>query len=134
MRRMLGAMLAALAIAVAFTAPVGAREFGHIYAGGETYRTFVVPQKVAPGTGTDPLYVITNSALGDAQLSVARYEPGRGSHGGFWQVWKATWTGTGDPTMLVTDVGQIDAAVAAGKMELERFAAGDVRCPLLPNG
>lgn len=133
MRRTLVAVLAALAIAVAFTAPVGAREFGHIYAGGDTYRTFVVPQKVAPGTGTDPLYAFTNSEAMD-QYSVARYEPGQGSHGGFWEVWQATWTAQGDATTLVTSASQLDALVAAGDITLVRFPEGDVRCPLLPNG
>jgi len=133
MRRSLVAVLAALAIAVAFTAPVGAREFGHIYAGSETYRTFVVPQKVEPGTGTDPLYAFTNSEATD-QYSVARYEPGQGSHGGFWEVWKATWTAQGDATTLVTSAEQLDMLVAAGDITLERFPEGDVRCPLVPNG
>lgn len=131
MRRSLIALLAALAVAVAFAAPVGAREFGHVYAGGETYRTFVVPQKVAPGTGTDPLYVVMNSSATN-QYSVAQFEPGRGSHGGLWQVWKATWVNI-DDSELVTSYAQLQALAMGGKITLERFADGDVRCPLLPN-
>ena len=131
MRRSLIALMAALAVAVAFAAPVGAREFGHIYAGGDTYRTFVVPQKVAPGTGTDPLYVIMNTSAPN-QYSVAEFEPGRGSHGGLWQVWTATWANK-DDSVLVTSYAQLQALVGAEKITLDRFADGDVRCPLLPN-
>ena len=132
MRRSLIAVMAAVAVAVAFAAPVGAREFGHIYAGGDTYRTFVVPQKVTPGTGTDPLYAFTNSSAND-QYSVAKFEPGRGSHGGFWQVWKATWVDEADSGTLVTSYAQLHGLAMGGKITLERFADGDVRCPLLPN-
>lgn len=132
MRRSLIAVMAAVAVAVAFAAPVGAREFGHIYAGGDTYRTFVVPQKVTPGTGTDPLYAFTNSSAND-QYSVAKFEPGRGSHGGFWQVWKATWVDEADSGTLVTSYAQLHGLAMGGKITLERFAGGDVRCPLLPN-
>ena len=132
MRRSLIAVMAALAVAVVFAAPVGAREFGHVYAGGETYRTFVVPQKVTPGTGRDPLYAFTNSTATD-QYSVATYGTGRGSHGGFWQVWKATWVNEDDSDTLVTSYGQLQTLVMGGKITLERFGAGDVRCPLLPN-
>ena len=132
MRRSLIAVMAALAVAVAFAAPVGAREFGHIYAGGDTYRTFVVPQPVTPGTGTDPLYAFTNSTA-ENQYSVAKFSPGRGSHGGFWQVWGATWASEDDAGTLVTSYAQLHALVMGGKVTLERNPAGDVRCPLLPN-
>jgi hypothetical protein len=124
--------MAALAVAVAFAAPVGAREFGHVYAGGNTYRTFVVPQKVTPGTGRDPLYAFTNSTAPD-QYSVAKYGPGRGSHGGFWQVWTATWVSDDDSDTLVTSYAQLQALAMDGKITFARFADGDVRCPLLPN-
>lgn len=133
MRRTLVAVLAAAAVVVVLAAPVGAREFGHIYANGDTYRTFVVPANVPPGSGTDPLYGFTNSEA-DGQYSVARYANGRGSHGGRWQVWNATWTDSGDPTTLVTSAAQLDALVASGQIVLERNPAGDVRCPILPNG
>jgi hypothetical protein len=132
MRRPFIAILAALAIAVAFAAPVGAKTFGHIYANGETYRTFVVPAPVAPGTGRDPLYAFGNSPLAN-QYSVARFAPGRGSHGGLWQVWVVTWK---DPSQarLLTSYADIQTALGAGEITIVRNEAGDVRCPLLPNG
>jgi hypothetical protein len=132
MRRSLIAVMAALAVAVAFAAPVGAREFGHIYAGGDTYRTFVVPQPVAPGTGIDPLFAFINSSAKD-QYSVAQFEPGRGSHGGFWQVWTATWVDEADSGTLVTSYAQLHALALGGKISIARNPDGDVRCPLLPN-
>lgn len=132
MRRSLIALLAALAVAVAFAAPVGARSFGSIYANGDTYRTFVVPQKVAPGTGTDPLYAFPETTLAD-QYSVAQYAPGEGSHGGFWQVWAVTFNDPADE-VLVTSYQQIVDLHAAGEITITRNPDGDVRCPLLPNG
>lgn len=132
MRRSLIALFAAMAVVAVFAAPVGAREFGHIYAGGETYRTFVVPQKVAPGTGTDPLYAFTNSTA-PHQFSVAQYEPGQGSHGGFWAVNTATWVDEADSGTLVTSFAQLSALKDAGKITTDRAPEGDVRCPLLPN-
>lgn len=132
MRRLLVAVLAALAVAVAFSAPVGAREFGHLYAEGETYRTFGTTARVDPGTGTDPIFTFENSTNPD-QLSVAQFAPGKGSHGGRWAVYHATWTELGDPSTLVTSYVDLAAHVAAGELTVVRDEAADFRCPILPN-
>ena len=132
MRRPLIALLAALAVAAAFAAPVGAKSFGQIYANGDTYRTFVVPAPVAPGSGTDPLFAFPDTTLAD-QYSVAEFAPGRGSHGGLWQVWVVEFNNPADET-LVTSYGQIQDLLADSKITVTRNPAGDVRCPLLPNG
>src|SRR5918995_5969986 len=101
MRRTLVALLAALATAVVLSAPVGAKEFGMLYAEGEMFRTFGNAAHVPDGTGTDPIFTFENSTNPD-QLSVAQYAPGAGSHGGRWAVHHVTWTATGDSSTLVT--------------------------------
>src|SRR5215217_7798701 len=95
MRRSLTAVLAALVVLIVVAAPVGAKSFGMLYAEGETFRTFGTPAHVAPGTGTDPIYTFGNSSNLD-QLSVARFAPGKGSHGGRWAVYHATWVDSAD--------------------------------------
>lgn len=132
-RRTFVAVLAALAVTVAFTAPVGAREFGRLYAEGEIYRTFGSPARVDPGTGTDPIFTFENSTNPD-QLSVARFAPGQGSHGGRWAVHHVTWTELGDPATLVTSYEQLAMYVASGALEVVRDEAADFRCPILPSG
>jgi hypothetical protein len=134
MRRMLMAVFAALALAIAFTAPVGAaREFDTLYAEGETFRTFGNPARVDPGTGTDPIYAFTNST-NSAQLSVARYAPGEGSHGGRWAVRTATWVNAADADTLITSADQVDMYEDLGLLIIDRVEEADFRCPILPNG
>jgi hypothetical protein len=133
MRRMLVALLATAVIAVAFAAPVGAKEFGFLYAEGETFRTFGNPAQVAPGTGTDPIFTFENSTNPD-QLSVAQFAPGAGSHGGRWAVYHASFTALGDPSTLVTSYDQLQELVLAGQLTVARDEAADFRCPILPNG
>jgi hypothetical protein len=133
MRRLLVAFLATAALAVTLVAPVGAKEFGLLYAEGETFRTFGNPAQVAPGTGTDPIFTFENSTNPD-QLSVAQFAPGDGSHGGRWAVYHATFTATGDPSTLVTSYDQLQALVDAGELMVVRDEAADFRCPILPNG
>lgn len=133
MRRTLVAMLAAAAVAVAFTAPVGAKSFDSLYAEGEAFRTFGTPARVDPGTGTDPIYTFTNSTSPD-QLSVAEFAPGEGSHGGRWAVYHVTWTDAGDPSTVVTSFDQLMELVASSEIDDPvRDEAADFRCPILPN-
>ena len=132
MRRAFVALLAAMAMAVALTVPVSAKEFGHLYAEGELFRTFATPAHVAAGTGTDPIYTIAGSTNPD-QLSVARYDPGDGSHGGRSAVYHATWV-AGDPSQLITSATQLDGLVAAGDLMVVRNEGADFRCPILPPG
>ena len=131
MRRMLLAIVAASALAAALAAPVSAKTFGLLYAEGETLRTFGIPARVDPGTGTDAIYTFENSTNPD-QLSVARYAPGQGSHGGRWAVFHVTWT-TGDPSTLITSFDALMTHVALGEVAIVRDEAADFRCPILPN-
>jgi hypothetical protein len=133
MRRILIAVVAALAIAGVVAVPVGARSFGRLYAEGEVFRTFGTPARVDPGTGTDPIYTFTNSSNPD-QLSVARYAPGSGSHGGRWAVYHATWVYAGDSDTLITDYQTLASYANAGRLRIVRDEAADFRCPILPNG
>jgi hypothetical protein len=117
-------------LALAVAAPmVGAREFGTIYVDGEAYRTFGVPARVDPGTGTDPIVAFINFDQG----GVALHAPGAGSHGGRWAVTMATWN---DPSeaRLVTSYAEVLELEASGDLDLERAPEADFRCPILPNG
>lgn len=133
MRRLLIATLAVAALLAALAAPVGARSFGMLYAEGQTFRTFGNPAQVAPGTGTDPIYTFENSTNPD-QLSVARYAPGQGSHGGRWAVYHATWVNAEDAGTLITSFEALQAYVDAGLLTVVRDEGADFRCPILPNG
>lgn len=127
-RLILATMLLALS-ALTIATPVAARDFGTIYVDGQAYRTFANPAHVDPGTGTDPIVAFTNFDQG----GVAQYAPGRGSHGGRWAVWTATWT---DPAAahLVTDFDMVLDLASSGDITLVRTPNADFRCPILPNG
>jgi len=116
------------ALSLVLAAPVGAKTFGTIYAEGEAFRTFGNPARVDPGTGTDPIIAFSNFDQG----GVAKYAPGRGSHGGRWMVWVATWVDPGDAHLL-TDFDDVMALVDAGEITLQRVPDADFRCPILPN-
>ena len=123
-------MILAALLAVAVAAPAAAaREFGTIYVDGDSYRTFGTPARVDPGTGTDPIIAFTNFDQG----GVAQHAPGRGSHGGRWAVWLATWTNESD-AHLVTSFDAILALAESGAVSLVRNPDADFRCPILPNG
>jgi hypothetical protein len=131
MRRSLTAVLAALSILIVVAAPVGAKSFGMLYADGEVFRTFGNPAQVDPGTGTDPIYTFTNSTNPD-QLSVARYAPGQGSHGGRWAVYHATWVDSEDAGTLITDFVTLQSYADQGLLDIVRDEDADFRCPILP--
>jgi hypothetical protein len=132
MRRSLIAVLAALVVLLVAAVPAGAKSFGTLYAEGEVFRTFGTPAQVAPGSGTDPIYTFTNSSNAD-QLSVARYAPGGGSHGGRWAVYHATWVNSEDAGTLITDFETLDSFASQGLLTIVRDEAADFRCPILPN-
>jgi hypothetical protein len=132
MRRSLTAVLAALSVLIVVAAPVGAKSFGMLYAEGELFRTFGNPAQVEPGTGIDPIYTFTNSSNAD-QLSVARYAPGAGSHGGRWAVFHATWVSAEDADTLITDFETLESYANQGLLTIVRDEAADFRCPILPN-
>jgi hypothetical protein len=131
MPRLLTAVLAALAVLMIVAAPVGARSFGALYAEGDVFRTFGTPARVDPGTGTDPIYTFTNSSNAD-QLSVARYAPGAGSHGGRWAVYHVTWVDSEDAGTLITDFETLQSHVDLGLLTVVRDEEADFRCPILP--
>jgi len=133
MRRSLTATIAALVVLIVVAAPVGAKSFGMLFAEGELFRTFGAPARVDPGTGTDPIYTFTNSSNTD-QLSVARYAPGDGSHGGRWAVYHATWVNSEDADTLITDFEMLESYASQGLLTIVRDEAADFRCPILPNG
>jgi hypothetical protein len=128
MRRALLAVPLTALLTLLLAVPVGARDFGTVYAEGDAYRTFANPARVDPGTGTDPIIAFTNFSQG----GVAKYAPGPGSHGGRWQVWLATWVDPGDAHLL-TDFDDVMALVGAGDITLQRMPDADFRCPILPN-
>jgi hypothetical protein len=132
MRRTLTAILTTLVVLIVVAAPVGAKSFGMLYAEGEVFRTFGTPAQVDPGTGTDPIYTFTNSTNAD-QLSVARYVPGQGSHGGRWAVYHATWVNSEDADTLITDFATLESYASQGLLTIVRDEAADFRCPILPN-
>ena len=122
-------MVLAALVALAAAPAAAAREFGTVYVDGESYRTFGTPARVDAGTGTDPIIAFTNFDQG----GVAKYAPGRGSHGGRWAVWLATWNEPAD-AHLVTSFDDVLALVDAGDISLVRNPQADFRCPILPNG
>jgi hypothetical protein len=126
MRKLTGLALAGL-LAISIAAPASAKEFGTIYVDGQAYRTFGTPANVPAGTGTDPIVSFTNFDQG----GVARFAPGRGSHGGRWQVWMGTWTDVSDAHLL-TSWDAVMTEVGAGNLMLERAPDADFRCPILP--
>jgi hypothetical protein len=132
MKRLALAATAALLAAAAIAGPVGARDFGAVYANDMVYRVFGNTANVPDGTGTDPFATFTNSTNA-AQKGVAEFAPGSiGHHGGRWAVYRATWT-TGDSSTLITSWSELQSYVASGALTLVRDAAADFRCPVLGN-
>lgn len=129
MKRLFVVLPLAALLALVVVAPVGAREFGTIYAEGDAYRTFGNPARVDPGTGTDRIVVFTNFEQG----GVAESAPGPGSHGGRWAVYVATWVDPADAHLL-TDFDDVLALIDAGDLTWVRMPNADFRCPILPNG
>ncbi len=126
MRKLVGLAVAGLLV-LTIAAPASAKEFGTIYVDGQAYRTFANPANVPAGTGTDPIVAFTNFEQG----GVAQFAPGRGSHGGRWQVWMATWTDRNDAHLLTSFDAVMDA-VEADDLTLVRAPDADFRCPILP--
>jgi hypothetical protein len=133
MKRFLLALTGALLVVMTVAGPVGAKEFGAIYANDAVYRTFGNPANVPDGTGTDPFASFTNST-NDDQLGVAAFAPGSATdhHGGRWAVYRATWT-SGDASTLVTSWDELESYESLGLLTIVRDAAADFRCPVLGN-
>jgi hypothetical protein len=133
MKRLILAVTGGLLAAAVLAGPVGARDFGAVYANDAIYRVFGNAANVPDGTGTDPFATFTNST-NPAQRGVAEFAPGSptGHHGGRWAIYRATWT-TGDASELITSWAELQSYVASGELALVRDAAADFRCPVLGN-
>jgi hypothetical protein len=124
----------AIAAAVAVSALVAAVPAmattgkGSLFHDGAVVGTVVVPAPVAPGSGSDPFYNVTNGAAG--QLGIAGVAPGDGPyHGGDWQVWLVTFNSGVTPYLLTSDEA-VFAAEAAGDVTVTRAPDADFRCPI----
>jgi hypothetical protein len=119
------ALMSAGAAQSAFASEVG---FGHLYLNGLVVGTVVVTAHVDPGSGRDPLYMVTNGAPG--QLGIAGVGPGAGSyHGGSWQVWTVTFN-AGHAPYLLTSADAVMGAAQAGDVTITRMPDRDFRCPI----
>jgi hypothetical protein len=131
MKRTLLTLALAMTAVLVVAAPISARTFGAVYVDDQVYRVFGNKANVPDGTGTDPLVTFTNSTNAD-QLGVAEFAPGLvGHHGGRWAVYRATWTGSGDPSTLVTSYAALQTYAQSGQLQITRDAAADFRCPVL---
>jgi len=127
MRTALIAAVAAVALVAALPATAKTGK-GHLFHNGEVVGTVVTPSPIAPGSGQDPLYMVTNGAEG--QLGIAGVGPGDGPyHGGSWQVFQVTFAAGVTPYLLTSDEA-VAAAEAAGDVTVTRVADADFRCPV----
>ena len=115
----------ALLVVLPATATTGK---GQLFHDGAVVGTVVVPAHVAPGSGSDPFFNVTNGA--DGQLGIAAVAPGDGPyHGGDWQVWLVTFNSGVTPYLLTSDEA-VFAAEAAGDVTVTRAPDADFRCPI----
>ncbi len=116
-------LLTAIGAETAFGAEPG---FGRLYLNGHIVGTVVPPAHVAPGSGLDPFYKVTNGVNG--QLGIAGVGPGdAGYHGGDWQVFTVSFNVT---PYLLTSGSAVATAAAKGDVTVTRQAAQDFRCPI----
>ena len=122
-------VLLATAVTLAVAAPAGATTGkGQLFHNGDIVGTVVPPDRIASGSGVDPLYMVTNGASG--QLGIAGVGPGDGLfHGGAWAVWLVTFKAGVTPYLLTSDEA-VFAAEQAGDVTVVRNAAADFRCPV----
>lgn len=126
-----------LTLAVALTATVGllaalpagaTASKGQLFHDGSIVGTVVTPSPIAPGSGTDPFYKVTNGVTD--QLGIAGVAPGDGPyHGGSWQVYLVTFNSGVTPYLLTSDEA-VAAAQAAGDVTVTRSPNADFRCPV----
>src|SRR5712691_9952108 len=116
----------ALLAALPATATTGK---GQLFHDGAVVGTVVTAAPIAPGSGTDPFYKVTNGASG--QLGIAGVAPGDGPyHGGSWQVYVVTFNPSVTPYLLTSDEAVI-AARDAGDVTVTRAGNADFRCPVV---
>jgi hypothetical protein len=124
------ATFAAGATALLFALPaVATTTTGQLFHDGAVVGTVVTPAPIAPGTGTDPFYKVTNGASG--QLGIAGVAPGDGAyHGGSWQVSLVTFDPGVTPYLLTSD-DAVFAAANRGDVTVTRAGSADFRCPVV---
>jgi hypothetical protein len=120
-------VLAGLLTVVGSQAALGAEPgFGRLFLNDQVVGTVVPPAQVAPGSGLDPFYKVTNGAAG--QLGIAGIGPGEpGFHGGDWEVFTVTFNVT---PYLLTSGSAVATAAAKGDVTVTRQPAQDFRCPI----
>jgi hypothetical protein len=102
--------------------------FGSLFLNGGVVGTVVVPAHVAPGSGEDPFYEVTNGASG--QLGIAGVGPGEpGYHGGDWEVFTVTFN-TGISPYVLKSAAAVQAAAQSEDVTIVRQPGQDFRCPI----
>jgi hypothetical protein len=129
MRLLLATSLAAGTALLAALPAMATTQTGQLFHDGAVVGTVVTPAPIAPGSGTDPFYKVTNGATG--QLGIAGVAPGDGPyHGGSWQVYLVTFNPGVTPYLLTSDEA-VFAAQAAGQLTVTRAGSADFRCPVI---
>src|SRR5207245_3869083 len=129
-----GARTAAISIVVAGLLVAGLSQvvlgaepgFGKLFLNGQVVGTVVPPAQVAPGSGQDPFYKVTNGVSG--QLGVAGVGPGGpGYHGRDWQVFTVHFN---QAPYLLTSGSAVAAAEARGDVTDARHPEQTLRCTI----
>jgi hypothetical protein len=129
MRSTQAALLVSVAALLAAGPAMATTQKGQLFHDGSVVGTVVTPSPIAPGTGTDPFYNVTNGAAG--QLGIAGVAPGDGPYrGGSWQVWLVTFKAGVTPYLLTSDEAVL-AARDAGDVTVTRAGDADFRCPVV---
>jgi hypothetical protein len=128
MRLLLAVALAAGAVLLVSTTAMATTTKGQLFHDGAVVGTTVTPAPIPAGSGTDPLYKVTNGAAD--QLGIAGVAPGDGPyHGGAWQVYLVTFNPGVTPYLLTSDEA-VAAAVRGGDVTVTRATSADFRCPV----
>ena len=129
MRVLLVTFLAAGTALLAALPAMGVTGKGQLFHDGAVVGTVVTPAPIAPGSGTDPFYKVTDGASG--QLGIAGVAPRDGPyHGGSWQVYVVTFNPGVTPYLLTSDEAVI-AARDVGDVRVARAGDADFRCPVV---
>jgi hypothetical protein len=128
MRFFLAALVAAGGVLLVSVPAMATTGKGQLFHDGAVVGTVVTPSPIAPGTGTDPFYKVTNGVAD--QLGIAGVAPGDGAyHGGSWQVQLVTFNAGVTPYLLTSDEA-VSAAEAVGDVTVTRAGDADFRCPV----
>lgn len=127
MRLKLTIALAIAGAALAAAMPASAQiSKGFLFHDGSIVGTVIVSAHVAPGSGRDPFFKVTNGI--PDQLGIAGVAPGDSPyHGGDWQVFTVTFNVT--PYLLTSDEAVMQAEMA-GDVTVTRAPDADFRCPI----